>query len=174
MAGYGNAGGVPPDVIGRMDDLKTEESRAQTEEERVQDQSLWDEYRSTRPHLANTPSAEAGRVLMSNRKAIVTDTLKRSDTLKGTGLPLDETGLDNSMKALAALLIYGSENDGHYEDLNVAAKEAANVNGVVALSKFLDPLCRPVRLSRNKITSRNTKQNETCDTSRAINRMILF
>jgi len=144
MAGYGNAGGVPSDVIGRMDDLKTEESRAQTEEERVQDQSLWDEYRSTRPQLANTPSAEAGRVLMSNREAIVRDTLKRSDTLKGIGLPLDETGLDNSMKALAALLIYGSENDGHYEDLNVAAKEAANVNGVVALSKFLDErMCVP-------------------------------
>lgn len=144
MAGYGNAGGVPPDVIGRMDDLKTEESRAQTEEERVQDQSLWDEYRSTRPYLAKTASAEAGRVLMRNREAIVTDTLKRSDTLQGTGLPLDETGLNNSMKALAALLIYGSENDGHYEDLNVAAKEAANVNGVVALSKFLDErMCVP-------------------------------
>lgn len=143
MAGYGNAG-VPPDVVGRMDYLAEEESKPQTNEERSRDQGLWDEYRSTRPFLANTPSAEAGRVLLSNREAIVVDALKRGDTLEGTGLPLNEKGLDEAMRALSAILIYGSEEDGHYEDIEVAAKEAANVNGVFQLAKFLDErMCVP-------------------------------
>ena len=143
MAGYGNAG-VPPDVIDRMDYLCVEESRPQTDEERVRDQALWDEYRSTRKYLAATPSAEAGRVLLSNREAIVKDTLKRSATLEGTGLPLDEKGLDNAMRALTTLLIYGDKEDGQYEDLAVAAKEAVNVNGVFAMAKFLDErMCVP-------------------------------
>lgn len=143
MAGYGNAG-VPPDVIDRMDHLCVEESRPQTDEERVRDQALWDKYRSTRPYLAATPSSEAGRVLLSNREAIVKDTLKRSATLEGTGLPLDEKGLDNAMRALTTLLIYGDKEDGQYEDLAVAAKEAVNVNGVFAMAKFLDErMCVP-------------------------------
>ena len=71
MAEYGN-GGVPSDVMDRMDDLGNEESRLQTEGERKRDQGLWDEYRATRPYLANTPSAEAGKVvLLGNREAIV-------------------------------------------------------------------------------------------------------
>lgn len=143
MAGYGNAG-VPPAVVERMGDLGAEESRPQTEEERVRDQALWDEYRSTRPHLADTPSAEAGRVLLSNREAIVKDTLKRADALEGTGLPLDEQGLDDAMRALASMLIYGSEDDGHYDELGVAFKEAADVKGVFAMAKFLDErMCVP-------------------------------
>jgi len=143
MAGYGN-GGVPPDVVGRIEDLQIEESVAQSEEERIKDQTLWDEYRSTRPYLAKTPSAEAGRVLLSNRNAIITDTLKRASSLDGSGLPLDEDGLDASMKALAILLIYGSEDDGHYDSLAVASKEAVDVKGVFELAKFLDErMCVP-------------------------------
>ena len=144
MAGYGNVAGVPPDVAERMDGLGMDESRAQTEEERVRDQGLWDEYRSTRLYLANTPGAEAGRVLMSNREAIVKDTLKRADSLRGAGIPLEEKGLDNAMRALATILIYGSEEDGHYDDMSVAAKEAHNVEGVFAMAKFLDErMCVP-------------------------------
>lgn len=143
MAGYGN-GGVPPSVLERMDGMGVKESRPQTEEERVRDQALWDEYRSTRPHLANTPSADAGRVLLSNREAIIKDTLKRSDTLEGRGLPLDEKGLDDAMRGLASLLIFGSEEDGHYDELGAASKEAADVKGVFAMAKFLDErMCVP-------------------------------
>lgn len=143
MAGYGNAG-VPPAVVERMDDLGVEESRPQTEEERIRDQALWNEYKSTRPHLADTPSAEAGRVLLNNREAIVKDTLKRAASLEGSGIPLDEKGLDNAMRALAAILVYGDANDGHYEGMEVAAKEAADVTGVFALAKFLDErMCVP-------------------------------
>jgi len=143
MAGYGN-GGVPPDVVGRIEDFQIEESCAQSKEDRIRDQTLWDEYRSTRPYLAETPSAEAGRVLLSNRDAIVTDTLKRASSLEGTGLPLDEDGLDASRRALAILLIYGSDNDGHYDDLAIASKEAADVEGVFELAKFLDErMCVP-------------------------------
>lgn len=143
MAGYGNAG-MPPAVVERMDELGADESRPQTEEERVRDQRLWDEYRTTRPYLANTPSAEAGRVLMSNREAIITDTLKRVDSLKDAGIPLDEKGLDNAMRALASILIYGTEEDGQYDEMATAAKEARDVEGVFAMAKFLDQrMCVP-------------------------------
>lgn len=144
MAGYGNAG-VPPDVVDRMDDLGVEESLPQTEVERVRNQALWEEYISTRPYLAKTPSAEAGRILMSNREAIVKDTLKRASTLEGSGLPLEsEKGLDNAMLALATILIYGNEDDGQYDELETAAKEATHVKGVYAMAKFLDErMCVP-------------------------------
>ena len=39
MAGYGN-GGVPPDVVGRIEDLQIEESNAQSEEDRIKNQAL--------------------------------------------------------------------------------------------------------------------------------------
>ncbi|KAL7540908.1 hypothetical protein ACHAXR_010466 [Thalassiosira sp. AJA248-18] len=147
MAGYGNAG-VPPAVVERMDDLGIEEGRPQTDDERIRDQALWDEYRSTRPFLANTPSAEAGRVLLGNREAIVNDTLKRSGTLEGAGIPLDEKGLDDAMRALACILIFGAEEDGHYEEMGVASKEAVDVDGVFALAKFLDErMCVPRDMS---------------------------
>mmetsp|Transcript_21470 Transcript_21470/g.46649 ORF Transcript_21470/g.46649 Transcript_21470/m.46649 type:complete len:424 (+) Transcript_21470:129-1400(+) len=143
MAGYGN-GGVPPSVIERIDGLGIEESRPQTEEERIRDQALWDEYKSTRPYLADTPSAEAGKVILSNRDAIIKDTLKRAATLEGTGIPLDEKGLDEGMRALASILIYGAEEDGHYEEMEVTSKDARDVTGVFAIAKFLDErMCVP-------------------------------
>ena len=143
MAGYGNAG-VPPAVVERMDDIRMEESRPQTEEGRARDQALWDEYRSGRPYLANTPSSEAGRVLMNNREAIVKDTLKRGTALEGTGIPLEEGGLDEAMRALSTILLYGAEGDGHYEELGAASKEARDVKGVYAVAKFLDErMCVP-------------------------------
>lgn len=143
MAGYGN-GGVPPAVVGRMDDLGAEEGRVQTEEERCRDQGLWDEYRETRPYLAETPSAEAGRVLLGNREAIVVDTLKRAGALEGKGIPLDEKGLDEAMRALATILIYGDEEDGRYDEIGTASKEANDVDGVFAMAKFLDErMCVP-------------------------------
>ena len=145
MAGYGNSGGTPSlSVLERMDRLGLEESRPQTVEERRRDQALWDDYICTRPHLANTPSAEAGRVLVNNRSALVKDILKRSSTLHDTGMPLDEKGLDETMRALTSILIYGTEEDGHYKDMDVASKEAWDVKGVVAFAKFLDDrMCVP-------------------------------
>ena len=143
MAGYGN-GGVPPSVIERVEDLGCEEGLPQSEEDRAKDQKLWDEYRLTRGYLAETPSAEAGRVLMSNREGIVIDTLKRADSLQNSGIPLDEKGLDSAMLALATILVYGSKEDGCYNELEVAAKEARDDTGVYALAKFLDErMCVP-------------------------------
>ncbi|KAL7536767.1 hypothetical protein ACHAWF_005556 [Thalassiosira exigua] len=143
MAGYGNAG-VPPSVVERMEDLGAGEGLQQSEGERVRDQGLWDEYRATRPYLAVTPSAEAGRVLLNNREGIVKDTLKRTDALEGTGVPLDEAGLDEAMRALASILIYGDEEDGSYEDLAWVSKEARNVKGAFAMARFLDErMCVP-------------------------------
>ena len=143
MAGFGN-GGVPPDVIDRMDDFGGEESRPLTDEEQAVELKLWDEYRSKRPWLALTPSAEAGKTLMNNRQAIVKDTLKRANSLKGKGIPLDEKNLDSAMRALATILIYGTANDGRYDKLEQASAEAANVDGVYALANFLDErMCVP-------------------------------
>lgn len=140
MAGFGNAG-VPPDVIDRMDDFDADEARPLSEEERVIQQRLWDEYRSTRSWLALTPSAEAGKTLLNNRQAIVKDTLKRAASLEGTGVPLDEENLDRAMRALATLLIY---DDGKYAELEQAYSEATSVDGVYAMAKFLDErMCVP-------------------------------
>jgi glutathione S-transferase len=147
MAGYGNAG-VPPDVIDRMDDFNAEESRPQSEEERVMEQKLWDDYRSSRPWLALTPSAEAGKTLLNNRQAIVKDTLKRATSLEGKGIPLDEDNLDCVMRALATILIYGTSADGKYDELEHASAEAASVNGVYAFARFLDErMCVPRDMS---------------------------
>ncbi|KAL3758795.1 hypothetical protein ACHAWU_010088 [Discostella pseudostelligera] len=143
MAGYGNSGSIPS-VLEQMDYFMKEESRPQTEEERIRDQALWNDYRSTRPHLASTPSAEAGRVIVNNRVAIVKDILKRASTLDSAGIPLDEKGLDKTMRALSSILIYGTRTDGQYNELEVVSKEAWDVNGVVALAKFLDErMCVP-------------------------------
>ena len=143
MAGYGNAG-VPPGVVGRMHDFNIEESRPQSETERAVDQALWDQYRSTRSYLAYTPSAEAGRVLLGNRDAIVKDTLKCANSFGKMGVPLDEKGLDDAMRALATILIYGSAEDGHYESLESASKDASEVKGVFQMAKFLDQrMCVP-------------------------------
>lgn len=140
MAGFGNAG-VPPDVIDRMDDFDADEVRPLSEEERVIQQRLWGEYRSTRSWLALTPSAEAGKTLLNNRQAIVKDTLKRAASLEGTGVPLDEENLDRAMRALATLLIY---DDGKYAELEQAYSEATSVDGVYAMAKFLDErMCVP-------------------------------
>jgi hypothetical protein len=74
----------------------------------------------------------------------VKDTLKRSDSLEGKGIPLDEKNLDRAMRALATILIYGTEDDGKYDELKQASSEAASVNGVYALAKFLDErMCVP-------------------------------
>ena len=135
---------MPPDVIDRMDDFNVGEARPQSVEERVIEQKLWDDYRSTRSWLALTPSAEAGKTLLNNRQAIVKDTVKRSSSLEGKGIPLDEKNLDLAMRALATILIYGTEDDGKYDELKEAYSEAANVNGVYALAKFLDErMCVP-------------------------------
>ena len=97
---------------------------------------MWDEYSATRPYLANTHSAEAGRVLLSNRETIVKDTVKRADTLKGAGIPLDEKGLDEAIRVLASILNYGAEVDGYYNNMGVASKGAADVEGVFAMTSF--------------------------------------
>lgn len=143
MAGFGNAG-VPPTVVERMVNLGNSEGLPQTEADRVNEQKLWDEFRDSRPFLANTPSAEAGHILMKNHDAIMTDTLKRANVLQDTGIPLNEKGLDRAMRALATILVYGSKEDGYYNDLEMMANEAREVEGVYAMAKFLDErMCVP-------------------------------
>ena len=69
-----------------------------------------------------------GRVLMANREAIVADTMKRAPT----GVPADEAGLDEAMRALASILVCGDDGgDSRYGDMSVAAEEALDVRGVL-------------------------------------------
>ena len=45
---------------------------------------------------------------------------------------------------MASVLIYGSDEDEHYDEMKVASKEAFDVEGVVAMAKFLDKrMCVP-------------------------------
>ncbi len=48
------------------------------------------------------------------------------------------------MYALASILIYRDDRDGHYKGMSVASKEAAGVEGVFAMARFLDKrMCVP-------------------------------
>jgi hypothetical protein len=65
---------------------------------------------------------------MANREAIVADTMKRAPT----GVPADEAGLDEAMRALASILVCGDDGgDIRYGDMGVAAEEALDVRGVL-------------------------------------------
>ena len=65
---------------------------------------------------------------MVNREAIVADTMKRAPT----GVPADEAGLDEAMRALASILVCGDDGgDSRYGDMGVAAEEALDVRGVL-------------------------------------------
>jgi hypothetical protein len=62
-----------------------------------------------------------------------------------TGVPADEAGLDEAMRALASILVCGDDGgDSRYGDMGVAAEEALDVRGVLPLAKFLDErMCVP-------------------------------
>eukprot|EP00978_Attheya_sp_CCMP212_P049394 scaffold659517_cov59-Attheya_sp.AAC.1 len=140
MAGFGNAGSVPPDIGNRMNQfdhtdqqvpaiLSPDETKRQTD--------LWTQYASTRPHLAKTPWAEAAAVLTRNRHAICRDVQKRNGTPWDTqqGLPMDDTELDETLRALAQRLMENNEQIDHGNNHDAA---------VQTLASFLDErMCVP-------------------------------
>ena len=125
MAGYGNAG-VPPKVLKRMDEAATIEAFGG---EQSASPEVWAEYARTRPHVAQTASAEVAATILRNKDDILADVAKRK--------PLaDEEDPDAALRALAYLLA-GAEDAA----LMAAAKETP---GVAALAAFLDGrLCCP-------------------------------
>lgn len=108
MAGFGN-GGVPPQIGSNMDDLVKQEADNAAS---IIDQDVWKQYAATRPHVAETPQAEAGAIIIKNRSAIMKDILKRTEKW-GSGLPTTEDEVDAAMRGLAQLLMEGTvEADG--------------------------------------------------------------
>ena len=107
MAGYGNAG-APPKVLKRMDEAATIEAFGG---EQSVSPEVWAEYARTRPHVAQTASAEVAATILRNKDDILADVAKRK--------PLaDEEDPDAALRALAYLLA-GAEDAA----LMAAAKE---------------------------------------------------
>ena len=77
-------------------------------------------------------------------------------TLKRAGIPLDEKGLDEAIRVLASILNYGAEVDGYYNNMGVASKGATDVEGVFAMTKFLDERKRMCVMSADVIKSLST------------------
>ena len=131
MAGFGN-GGAPPLVSSRIQDSdKIDLEVAQT----IEGNDLWEAFHSTRPYLASSPGKEAASVLLTNRDAIMQDTLKRA------GLSLRELGeekIDVSMRALAEIC---STDQELIDDIDFILEA---VDGVGDLATFLDSrMCVP-------------------------------
>jgi glutathione S-transferase len=128
MAGFGNAGVVPPQIEANMNEMARQE--ALTAEITI-DQGLWTEYTASRPYLAATPQAEAAAIITRNREAISVDVLERAGGSALKGLPTTESDLDVALRALVCVLL---END----------EDAKSTLGVGALATFLDErMCVP-------------------------------
>ena len=146
MAGFGNSF-VPPNVQGNMDErVSIEEQRAVEIVSDSSYQDLWNQYVSTRPHLAPTPYAEVASILCRNHKAIIGDTLKRAPTWKERGLPQSEADIDSTLRALAWVLLtkggLGSSEESSSNPRDVVGGEM--VDGVAAFASFLDErMCVP-------------------------------
>lgn len=143
MAGYGNAG-VPPDIEHSIQELQRAEARAAEEESRNhanQKLSLWKEYQSTRPHVADTPAAEAAGIMYRNRDAIVQDIVqKRSSALtkRKTFLPdsLDSESIDRALRQLIQVLLRLDEQEQVLDEQMISS--------VGWLAAFLDErMCVP-------------------------------
>lgn len=96
MAGFGNGGDAPAGLEDTIEELEQEEAANAAD---IIDQSIWDDYASTRSYLAKTPHAEAGAVIIKNRVAIMEDAKKRG------AMPNQE--LEDALQELALTLLNG-------------------------------------------------------------------
>jgi len=129
MAGFGNDG-VPPQIDRNMQDLAAAEAKAAAASVNPE---LWRSYASSRPHVAETPHAEAALTILRNRDAIIRDTVKRAANAPwhSSGLPQTDADVDEALRCLVQSLL-------HHEE---ATKIAPSVG---ALARFLDErMCVP-------------------------------
>jgi len=132
MAGFGNVGSVPSLVSSRIEEENMKDTASLSEEEREEQQNLWDEYASSRPYVATSPGREAASVLIRNRDMIVQDIEKRFGTDFPTG-----TDLDATMRSLACILC-----EDRYD--SNCLEECTNDKHVQQLAAFLDErMCVP-------------------------------
>ena len=130
MAGFGNAG-LPPNLQQNMQARMHMEA---TTAALCVRQDLWDEYATSRPYVASTPSAEAALIMTRNRERILADLYKQ----KAKGLPTSESESDSILRELVAVLAQTPPSkDYDIDGLN-------NSNGVGKLASFLDErMCVP-------------------------------
>jgi len=104
MAGFGNVGNVPSLVSSRIEENNVKDTAPLSNEEREEQQRLWDEYASSRPYVAASPGREAASVLIRNRDMIVKDIEKIVQTKSNKfELPAGKD-LDATMRSLACIL----------------------------------------------------------------------
>jgi glutathione S-transferase len=112
MAGFGNVG-IPPTIQGNIDSrirmVEMELAR------QAVDWNVWQDFASGRPNVAETPHAEAAKVIVRNREMLIKDIIKQTTTPSssyyGKGrwndvLPSNEQDMDALLRQLAQLLIY--------------------------------------------------------------------
>lgn len=133
MAGFGNAG-LPPQINQNMQDVQDKELK---EAKSCMDQDLWTEYAKLRPYMAETPAAEAARIITTNRDAIIVDTVKRATSdqkWKETDLPDTSEQVDETLREMADTLL----ND----DFDLLTNASRRTVG--SLAAFLDErMCVP-------------------------------
>lgn len=139
MAGFGNMGNVPDDVLTRME-LEADRTAVLSTAESQRQQELWDAYRAGRTHLAQSPAAEAAATIVRNREAIVRDAARRCNTdhTWRSKLPPTTEATDAALRGLASSLL-DERNDNNSE---VAGDNNDDYVGVLA--SFLDErMCVP-------------------------------
>ena len=150
MAGFGNMGNVPDDILDRMEqetgNETDEDKHFLSSEDLEREMKLWKEYSSTRTYLAQSPGSEAAATLVRNREAILKDVEKRIKFTKGwkEKLPLEkENGMNDAMCALTYLLL---QEEKSKEDI-IAVQEEMNgglLRDVGVVASFLDErMCVP-------------------------------
>lgn len=126
--------GLPPQIDQNMQALADKELQ---EAKGCINQELWAVYAAGRDYVADTPAAEAARVITKNRQAIIADTVKRATTdgkWKDTDLPDDPDEVDETLREMAEVLL---NDDG---DLLTNASRRT----VGSLATFLDErMCVP-------------------------------
>ena len=157
MAGFGNAGNVPPQIRHNMvmlqqqtvEQLLMESNDTARGQQQQQEQKLWDEYHADRPYLAATPAAEAAHVMVRNRQAIVRDALQRvkSDNPRAgipcTAMPTTESGLDTALRGLVQILLRMDDKDSTVSVVTFLKNEDLPPD-VGALAMYLDErMCVP-------------------------------
>ena len=135
MAGFGN-GGLPPQIEDNFEEESYSEGAPLTAEEEARQLRLWGEYAKLRPHVAETPAAEAAAVLARNRDAILADIRGRASSSSKwieRGLPVEDAdAMDLAMRGLASALM-GEDADAIH-----------GVPGAAALAGYLDErMCVP-------------------------------
>lgn len=135
MAGFGNSG-LPPQIDQNMQDLRDKEL-AEAKNCIDNRQDLWDAYSAKRDYVAESPGAEAARIVTQNREAIVADVVKRATTDRQwmeTDLPDSPMAVDETLREMVDVLL---NEDG---DLLTNASRRT----VGSLASFLDErMCVP-------------------------------